>query len=66
MRLVVDTPTRAQQLGERALPDQLAARISGQLKKRLVDLDDGAVGGGGQIPARRLLVELFGIVIKQG
>jgi hypothetical protein len=60
---VVDLAAGAEQIAEPAVTDQVGAPVAGPVQERLVDLDDGAVGQRGQIAARRMLVEVDGVVV---
>jgi len=63
MRLVEDLPTGAEQISEPPVPDQLPAGVTGPGQKSLIDLDDGSVGKRGQVPARRVLVQVVRVVV---
>src|SRR5207248_10117424 len=47
-------------------PDQLRTLVASQVQEGLVHLDDHSVRSGGQVAARRPVVELIGIVVAQG
>ena len=56
-----DAPARWS--GAAAVPDQVAAVVTGPGEKGLVDSHDGAVGKHRQIPARRMLVQVVRVLI---
>ena len=63
--LVVDPPARRQQIDQPSVTDQLVGEVAGPRLEGLVDLDDRAVGGRGEIAARRLLVQRGRIVVEE-
>lgn len=66
VRLVVEPASHGEQIGERLVADQVATSVAQPVEQRSVDLRDRAVQQGGEIAARRTLVQVFRAVFQQG
>jgi hypothetical protein len=64
MRLVVEAASDAEQIGKAALAYQVVAVVPEPAQQGGVDLGDGAVEQRGQVPTRRMVVEVVGVVLQ--
>ena len=64
VRLVVDPPAAGQEVLEAAAADEVLARVARPAQERRVDLDDLPARERREVAARRVLVEILGVVLR--